>query len=477
MISDDFVKFLSQIKFSILEEMDNEFELLKSYSKNRKNGIYEDKPFSKLKIIFPKGELGCYSKKEFCAEGDGIFNKLNLNFSNKLFFISLFGFSYYKEIPKNMINGLKSGFLKYINSITSSSKIYLVYPLTTLIFNEDPEDVKLKSFKIGKFEVDKFKDLIRKETGSDYYDIFVKETNLPEAKLSNMLSFSREISEIKIIDFSKLINIKAANLETIKHINEFYFDALSVELFKIFWMDFEKEQVVSLASGLTFLDPVFFRGLSLGDGIQVSVYHKINKEKKGWVVPIIPTTDSLTLLSQFDVKCLNKKSEKIFKALDIDSNFINILKQLVNFLAKGNYELDNFRYSEAVLNYWVGLDTILNNSDGADSNPLQNRVTSLLWYREQSSHKSVFFKIKQSYNKRSKYVHAGELANISDAVYLRKICQTILEILINVHTKYSNYKEYTYESWIAAIDELANLGRHTSDVPPDLLLKIGIVEE
>lgn len=475
MISDDFIKYLSLIKFSKFEVNGYESELLKAYDKNIKNGEYVDKPFADLIVLLPKVEAN-YGRAEFCREAELLFEKLSLTYTDRVFFVVLFGFSIYRDSSKNIVNGLKVGFQKYINSLVSSCKVYIVFPLTKIMASsESIEEIKLNKFKIGRLEADKLKALIKNETGSDYFDIFLRDTGIKEEKLSHLLAFSKEIFDMKIIDFSKLVASKLIQYDTGIHLNEFYFDALSSKLFIDFWEEFEQEQIVTVACGLSFFDPTYFKSLSLGNGIQIAIYHKINKLKAGWVVPMISGINSITSISQTGVSDINKKSEKIFSALKQESNFSSLLNHFLNFLAKGNYELSKDRFSEAVLYYWIALDTILNNTEEAKSKMLLNRVSALLWYSEQTSHKSFFYKIGQSYSVRSKYVHAGEHASEMDAIFLRRVCQSVLNVLLNVHTRAADNEEITYISWIESIDELMYLGMNNSYVSSDLLEKTGVL--
>ncbi len=225
------------------------------------------------------------------------------------------------------------------------------------------------------------------------------------------------------------------------------------------------------------MDPMRFKYSQMDQGVQITIYYKINNDNRGWVIPWQNYINKINFNFQFDLDETSKLNSRLYQSLKLSSDFSGILNQLVNFLSKGNFELGEQKFSEAVLNYWVGFDTILNNTEEANSNPLKNRVSALLWYSERSSHKSFYFKINESYNRRSKYVHAGESASESDAIFLRRACQSILDILINVHNRAAKEKDLTYDSWISHIDELANLGRNTTDVPAELLIKIGIIEE
>jgi len=48
--------------------------------------------------------------------------------------------------------------------------------------------------------------------------------------------------------------------------------------------------------------------------------------------------------------------------------------------------------------------------------------------------------------------------------------------LIRIHLNASKDKDLTYDSWILNLDELIHAGRNSTDIPTELLQKIGIID-
>lgn len=476
MPSPEFYNYLSKIKFSNSVNPTDDYEEIKAHDVASDDGVIVNPVYSHVKIIFPLGSDD-YGKKEFVEEGLAFLSENKLLSSPKIFYSILVGFEFYKKHPSNAIKNNQSKFLGFISQLKKKCKVYQVYVFKKIRNTSENFVLNLDSFQIGKFDYFKVKTLIEKETQSDYHIRFLKDFNLNEEDAGGMFSFARREKELYIIDFYFLYENKIIDYQTLLALNDLYFEAYTVKELEGFWNDFEEEQKVSVAYGAPYLDPMRFKYSQLDQGIQITIYYRINNDYRGWVIPWHNYINKVNFNFQFDLDETSKLNSRLYQSLKFTSDFSGILNQLVNFLSKGNYELGEQKFSEAVLNYWVGLDTILNNTEEGNSNPLKNRVSALLWYSERSSHKSVYFKINESYTRRSKYVHAGDPASESDAIFLRRACQSILDILIKVHKRVAKKKDLTYDSWISDIDELANLGRNTADVPTELLFKIGIIEE
>jgi hypothetical protein len=477
MLSKNFLEFLFKIKFSNSPNPNDDFEEIKAHDIASDDGVIINPGYAQVKIIFPLG-TDDYGKKEFVDEGLLFLEENKLMASLKIFYTILLGFEFYKIHPSNAIKFNQVKFLNYINQLKKKCKLSQFYVLKNIrkISNE-LVSIKLDSFEMGRFDYKKMKNLIQMETESDYHIRFLKEFKVSESEADVFFAFSRENRDIFFIDFYLLFKNKYVDYDTFLGLNDLYFEATTIKTLEKFWGDFEQEQKVSVSYGAPFFDPLRFKFSQLDQGVQISIYHKLNGERRGWVVPFQNFLARIDFNFQYELDETNRLTSRLYLSLKSTSCFTGILNQLINFLSKGNFELGEQKFSEAILNYWVALDTILNNTEEGNSNLLKNRVSALLWYSERSTHKSVYFKISESYTKRSKYVHAGEPAEEADAVFLRRVCQTILGILINVHNESAKVKAYTYEEWIDAIDELADLGRNTADVPTDLLRKIGIIEE
>lgn len=475
MTAQEFNEYLSKVIFSATVNPEDDYEEIKAHDVASDDGVIVNPVYSNVKIIFPLGSDD-YGKEAFIEEGLAFLCENKLLSSPKILYSILVGFEFYKKHPSNAIKNSQSKFLGFISQLKKKCKVSQFYVLKQFKKVSIDSSIILDSFELGLFDYPQMKTLIEKETGSDYHVRFLKDFEDNEVEASNLFSFTRKTFELFTMDFFNLHYNKIIDYQIFLALNDLYFEAYTIKILEEFWRIFEEEQKVSVAYGSPYFDPMKFKFSQLDRGVQITVYHRINNESKGWVIPFRNFVNRVDFNFQFELDQTNKLISKLYQSLKSTSDFSGILNQLINFLSKGNFELGEQKFSEAILNYWVGLDTILNNTDEANSLMLKNRVSALLWYSENSSHNSFFFKIQKSYIKRSKYVHAGELASETDAIFLRSACQTILDVLIRIHTKASKNKDLTYDSWILNFDELIHAGRNSTNAPHELLQKIGIIE-
>lgn len=475
-LSKNFFDFLNKIKFSNSANPGDDFEEIKSHDIAGDNGRIVQPVYANVKIIFPLG-TDDYTKRDFVEEGLKFLEENMLLSSPKIFYSILVGFDFYKRHPSNAIKNIQSKFIGFFNQLKKKCYVSQFYIFKQIQNSNSIPPFYLDSYVIGTLNYSKFYALIEDETASDFHHRLSRDFGVKPENQLHLFNFEKQGQQIFVIDFVYLVLNKIVDKNTFNALNNLFFEAYSIELTRKFWLQFDEEQKVSVACGVPYFNPERFRFSQLDQGVMVSVFFKINNEKRGWVIPMENSLTRLDLRFQFGIEHTHEITKKIYSGLKFDSDFSGILNQLVNFLSKGNFELGEQKFSEALLNYWVALDTILNNTEEGNSNSLKNRVAALLWYSDKSSHKSMYYKVSESYTKRSKYVHAGESASESDAVFLRKSCQSILDILINVHNRAQIDEKLTYSLWIDQIDELANIGRNNPDDSRDLLVKIGIIEE
>jgi hypothetical protein len=149
---------------------------------------------------------------------------------------------------------------------------------------------------------------------------------------------------------------------------------------------------------------------------------------------------------------------------------------MIHFIGNGTKLLQEDRIEEAFINYWIALDTVLNNDSEAKSNQLKNRVAALTWYQYSSNQSSQYDDVNYLYKKRSAYIHSGITIVREDALSLNQIAQTILDVLLNIHEYSHAVHSLSYDEWLKGIDTIIESGYKGVLMGKEQLEAIGIIQ-
>lgn len=359
----------------------------------------------------------------------------------------------------------------FTKNMFTTCRMHLEFP-TKVHAGTSLDTIHLKNYDIGKFDILVLKSKIKQNTISDYWDRYINHNPDNEKVYSENLSFRRLEENIVICNSGKLWFSKYYPEHNEKYIFDLYFNALTEQWFKIFWKELDDQLIESAAMGGAYYSPKLFLELSGVDGVQIGVYtHIDNNEKNGWVTPFVNKILEISFDSQLKIPLLNEKLKIYYEKLDLPkSDFLQLIKVMIQFIGNGGKLLQEDRVEDSFINFWVALDTVLNNDSEAKSNQLKNRVAALSWYKYNTSQSNQYDFVNKLYKKRSAYIHSGVRIIREDVLSLEKVAQTVLEVLLKVHEYSSKVSPTKFSEWISNIDTIIDMSYKREEIGKNLLV-------
>jgi hypothetical protein len=412
-------------------------------------------PFQKLKgeISFPKN-ISDYGYQDFLDDFDDMLAEKDHIYSEQVIVALTFIFLHIRA--KDLTT--QAAWSKFQRKFFTSCQLHLEFP-TEMVLKEVQPSIKLKNYEIGVFDFESLKTKVVKHTQSDFALRLAKERNF-NLQNKKFLSFKRVETKCSILNVIKLLDGKYFPVNQCNALFDVYFEALSVAWFNQFWEELEQQQTVSVALGGIYYDLTWFRDFNVGKGLQIAVYTHIDGEnKQGWVIPIDLRLTTLKIDSKSRPEELNVKIQEYYAGLDdTETNFVNLINVLTEFIAQGNRLLFHNKINEAFLNFWIGLDAVLNDDDKlAQSKLLKKRVALLTFSTMGKSYQDQFANIEELYSLRGGLVHAGKPVSRQKSIEICNIAEIVLESLFIAHNKAKANKELSIDLWFKDIDDFSHL--------------------
>lgn len=367
--------------------------------------------------------------------------------------------------------------LSKLESFLTTSELLIEFPLKG-IFSEGSTITRLPFVDIGPLDHERLKSKIKNNTKSDFWELFIQDVGLKDEHLKSIISFNQSHESIIVLNIVKLIVEKMIQPDQVNLLCDLYFESYSQEMERYFWMDFDKSMEVSLAYGGAYYDRRIFKEFNVGKGIMIFVFTKIAaSDINGWVIPLIPQMISLEIAAKTEPNSLNKYIESYTESMQKgQSGYSHLIEILVKGISDGTKMLYEQNYGNALMHYWITLDTILNPSERTESNNLKNRVASLISYKFNRSHIDQYYRMKELYELRNKFVHSGNAPAPRLVEELRDICLHVLEVMLRMHENDIKFEEMGIDFWLADLDKISDLGHNRSKPDRDLLMNAGIIE-
>jgi hypothetical protein len=427
-------------------------------------------------LLFPV-QIDNYTYDDFLTDFESFLNQIN-HLSSEHIIISLI--PYFLLLREKPGKTVKKAWHQFTNEFFCKGKLHMEFPMN-LRYDLD-DTLNLRDYDIGKFDFKTLKRKIKNNTQSDYWERFLAEHSLSENNIQNFFSIRRIENSIPVFDATIFFDNFPSKLDYIQYANDYYFQALAYEFFNKFWSDFEEQLYISLAYGGVYYNKEYFLKFGVGDGTQIAVFTHIGQKKSlpknGWVIPTKSFLEEMHFDSRTPIPEINKRLAHFYKVTkEKDSEFFQLIEILIKFMANGSKLLFEDKLGEAFLNFWIGLDALLNDDNNkAQSNLLKNRIAALTCKHYNKMHKSQYFTIKELYDIRSAYVHAGQKVERKRVSEIHEICEIILDVLLNMHENNLNYEDLTLKGWYEDIDTLISKGQNKELPGNELLENTGIVK-
>ena len=365
---------------------------------------------------------------------------------------------------------------KFSQQMFTKCNLHTEYPMVGMSANME-ELLHLHDYDIGNFDVLTFKNKIIDKTQSDYWDRFIKKNQYTEEDLKKFLSFRRLDDDITIFN---MLLLKEQNLfaeNEHKIIADLYFEALTIQYFKDFWIELDDQLIDSLAFGGAYYSPKSFQELTAGRCTEVGIFSNIaGNPKSGWVIPLRHAIYRLNFDAQNSIPEINNRLKEYYESIGNEStDFLHLIKFLVYHLGYGLKLLCDEKVEEAFINFWLPLDSILNAEQ--DAVIFRNRVAALTWIKFQSDHQTQYDLMKQLYKCRNSFIHSGVPIERDLCLKLRDISQAILDVLINMHCSSIENETMSKKVWLDNVYRSYELfyKEHKADLK--LLKVIGVLSE
>ena len=449
----ELIEYLKQVQIG---HADDEAYLTKRV--NCTMGHYDPHPeletpiqISEIYLSFPRNWNG-YSYDDFLVDFEELLYKKGHLFSEGIALSITYLFLLFNVKQRST----REAWLKFQQNYFTYCKLHMEFPMKIVLSNDEPI-LKIGDYEIGQMDMKGFLNRIKEHTGSDFHIRFSKGFGFNNQE--KILSFRRYENKVTIVNVAKLLIENAIPLQSHKAIFDIYFENLSYSWFEKFWHDLDEQQNTSVAMGGVHYDLTFFRDFNFAKGVQVCVLTHIGGDlEHGWVIPIDRRITSVHFDSKAPVDVLNKKVQSYYESLNSgDSSFVRLIDVLTTFLSNGNRLLYQNKVNEAFLNFWIGLDSILNPTNMANSKELTKRVAALTYINKSVNYETHLVRIRLLYRFRGSLVHAGENIERAAALELANLLEEILMNLLEMHKKAVNDKAFDLNAWFKDVDDLAHL--------------------
>jgi len=320
-----------------------------------------------------------------------------------------------------------------LNSIDLKANHYFLLPAAC---PDDFENFELDSFRIGKFDSEKFKYWLKKA-----------ECAIPVMVDSMKGAFSISGAALNVKSIKPNLNIRT---QFEMNIWQVYFDSTAVLSFNIFWQNLEYLQSIILPLG-----GVDFPGSSLRAiprSMSITLFIGVNEASKGFVCleANLQMFIGLLGLDKHSVAARNRFEELGFE-LKEDVRLHPSIKLVLDLYQSSTRHLANGHIAEGFLNYIIALEVLFADRSGI-GDAIAKRAATLTSKAISSDMKTAIQFFKDIYAERSKFVHSGECGIDTERLQVLKL--VVAEAIICAYRATKKSGSFDIENWRSNIDLL-----------------------
>jgi hypothetical protein len=157
-----------------------------------------------------------------------------------------------------------------------------------------------------------------------------------------------------------------------------------------------------------------------------------------------------------------------------ESEFLHMHDVLKSFATTAAIHLQENRTSDAFINLIAGLDAVLNSdTEDARSNTLKNRMAILSFSQLGVEFSKHYFAMKELYDLRSEFVHAGKAISRDRVDELFNVVDQVMQALLQMHQLQLEGEGFTLANWYSDMDDLISNAHKRSPIESELLGEIG----
>lgn len=249
---------------------------------------------------------------------------------------------------------------------------------------------------------------------------------------------------------SKFANGSKAQNSRVTALFEAYFEFLSREYARDFWIEFDRQQEVQVSLGATYLPPRTFQEMQYVE--DVTIFEKIGNHL-GFVSPAV------LRFTQIDIGNVETRLPELQKELrqlgfagfgknDLDQK----LQSFIHYCFRGRQLSIEENFTEAFLHQMIALEVLVGEKK-ANVQTVSRRVAIIVYRELGESITTAAKRLSRLYDLRSKYVHAGVPIERSDTENLYEVTQAVIRNMFRLRRENKNATQVGFvEKWRTLLD-------------------------
>lgn len=242
-----------------------------------------------------------------------------------------------------------------------------------------------------------------------------------------------------------------------EHATTMYFMCLAGIFFERQWGLFREAQELVVGAGAEGCpDTVLRRGS--GGGSAICLFEKIGGHNLGWVSPILeqPTVT----YGRFDItinRCKEQLASQFGVALPFDEvgEHASTIRTYARFLSKAEAHRKEGRPDESFLHFVIALDLVFGEKD-RPTESISDRVAITTYREMKRAYPEQVKAVKNLYQLRSDYVHAGESVPEERIDEVQSLCRAALRTLLRARPlPPDSASKGRFHRWLLKLDHFA----------------------
>ncbi len=362
------------------------------------------------------------------------------------------------ESPTTCLNAI----IGAIGSAESSQYLIASFPP-----HPDVQEFKLGDFSIGPLNRQQLVYWCQK-VGCDFFDRY------PD-KFRNRFAIVRSAASVQILDWQHIRDTFNISHSTCEPIVNYYFEVLTGYQQEVLRSDFRSAQEVYVAAGAPYIDldqPQVWNG-----GSFISIFRNIGKKLFGYFCP-------LDMGVRIDFAQAHRRLPAKAQELFTDYSFTKIgkaeihrtLETYCRFVVKAKVHENDARVDEAFLHYVIALDLLFGDKD-ASTQKVSKRAAMVTSRLLGETFPDTVERVRKIYDRRSRYVHAGDTVGDGALDSVRPIVNGVLFCLLRLQRDPGNKRDGFVDEWLKNLDYFVAAAEAGKDVPDQDLTAAGIATD
>ena len=313
--------------------------------------------------------------------------------------------------------------------------------------NQDTKELLIRGYRLGNIRVNVIQSRCQRAQ-SDFWEIY-------GARYNNSIAFESPERSRPVIDFLSP-GLATGWGATIQRLVLNYFTHISRAYFDLMWEEFQEETRVHAAFDCAGIDVENLRSELGRFAQQVTIFLGVTKDA-GYVLPEQKTMECV-LQDDATNLIIRQRFDELTKAYDTDkigsSEIGRTIKEYAGFVVEAKRLLAMGRPNDASLYAIIAIEYLFSEK-GNTTQAVSNR-SGLVGFRGMNlaSWQAGRDEIKDLYNLRSQFVHAGCSVSGEEAARMVEWAREILRAILLLHKSIANPEAFSLDNWKKKLDAI-----------------------